>query len=602
MRIVEYHRDTRTPAYRALWVLGVVAGLFSLLVCAFMIANNLLLKKSDPVHTPALQKLVLELKASPQNEALKEQIREMDYLARRAFFTSQHFNQIAIWLLAGGLTVTVVAFKTISTHHRKLPYPDSHDPKDDLAANALWARQSVTVIGLILVGLALSLALPWKSTLDHPPAESVTAPAPAEHKPAATGKTAATTPAAAPLVAKTPAPTAAAAPTGPPPATREERLQQWPSFRGAANARATTGLPTHWDGKSGEGIVWKTPIPLPGFGSPIVWGDRVFVSGANAKARAIYCVDAKAGALLWEKDVAGIPGSPSVPPEVTADTGYAAPTMTTDGARVFAIFANGDLVAFTQEGVPIWAQNLGVPENPYGHSSSLEIFGDTLITQFDHKKDGFVAAFDVRTGATRWKTERKLGPSWASPALVEREGRTELILVAGPFAKGYDPKSGKELWSVQCLATADVAPTPVFADGLLFVAADHVKLAAVDLSARKVVWEFKDEVPGIGTPLATDGLLICGLGDGGIACWEAKTGRRLWMQETDDGFYASPILSGNRVYLIDRAGKMFIFEASGAAFKSIAQPTLGEEAVTTPAIYGKSLIYRGVKNLFRIGT
>jgi outer membrane protein assembly factor BamB len=584
MRIVDYQKREQPAACRALWTLGVAAGLFSLLVCAFMIANNLRLKVADPIHTPALQRLMQELKASPQNDALKEQIRELDYLARRAFFTSQHFNQVAIWLLAGGIVVTIVAFKTLGTYHRRVPYPDSRDPKDDLAANALWARQSVTVAGLILVGLALSLALPWKSTLDRPPRELTASSAPVSKD----------------LAERGPMPSL---PTAPSIASHEARLKHWPSFRGAASGHmAATNLPTQWDGKSGQGILWKTAIPLPGFGSPIVWNDRVFLSGASEQTRAVYALDARSGKLLWEKTVPTKLTSPDEVPEVNSDTGYAAPTMTTDGIRVFAIYATGDLAVFDFDGNHVWAQHLGVPVNPYGHSSSLEIFEDMLIVQFDHKKDGFVAALDVRSGATRWKTERKFGSSWSSPALIEADGHTQLILVAEAFVTSYDPKTGQELWRLKCFDNADVAPTPVFANGLIYVAADHAKLVAIDVKTRQVVWEQEEYVPGIGTPLAESGLLISGLGDGGIVCWEAMTGKQLWFQETDDVFYASPILAGHRVFLMDRTGKMFIFEATGAAFKSLAQPVLGEEAVTTPAVFGESLILRGAKHLFRIGT
>ncbi len=584
MRVIAYQKNKQSVAYRALWALGVIAGLFSMVVCAFMIANNLRLKAADPVHTPALQKLVQQLKTTPQDEVLKDQIRELDLLARHAFFTSQHFNQIASWLLLVGGTVTIISFKTISSYHREVPYPDSHDPKEDLAANALWARQSVTVVGLILVGLALSLALPWKSTLDRASQEltgTLTPPAnPTAHS---VGKT--------------------SSPDTPLLAGREERLKHWPSFRGAASAHtATTNLPVDWDGKTGRGILWKSPLPLPGFSSPITWSDRIFVSGGDQHTRAVYGLDAKSGKLLWEKAAPTSLASPSEAPEVNADTGYAAPTMATDGARVFAIFATGDLAAFDFDGNLAWAQHFGVPVNPYGHSSSLEVFEDTLIVQFDQKEEGFVTALDVRTGATRWKTERKFGPSWASPVLIETGGHTELILVADAFVTSYDPRTGKELWRLKCLASGDVAPSPLFANGLLYVAAEGVKFAAIDVGTRQVVWENKEMTPGIGTPAASGGFLFAGLGEGGIACWDAKTGSRLWFHETDDGFYASPIIAGNRVFISDRTGRMYIFEASGSGFKAIAQPQLGEEAVTTPAIYGESLIYRGVKHLFRIGT
>ena len=121
------------------------------------------------------------------------------------------------------------------------------------------------------------------------------------------------------------------------------------------------------------------------------------------------------------------------------------------------------------------------------------------------------------------------------------------------------------------------------------------------MRTRKIVWENTDETPGIGTLVAYGDALFAGLSDGGIACWDAQTGKRRWLQETEDGFYASPIVAGSRVFLTDRTGRTYIFEASGADFSSVAQSILGEESVSTPAIYGESLIYRGAKHLFRIG-
>lgn len=601
MRVVEYRKNTQSLAYRSLWALGAIAGLFSLVVCAMMIANHLRLKASDPVHTPALERMLRDLKASPENEALKEQIRELDLLARRAFFTSQRFNQVGIWMLLGGLVVAVVAFKSLSTYHRRLPYPDSHDPKDDLAAKALWARQSVVVAGLVLVGLALSLALPWKSPLDDTPPVAA-APAPPPGNPIAKPEISPLPP--PPTLAKlAPQPDTTAARDAPPPSRRDERLKQWPSFRGPASGHAASAKPpTQWDGKSGKGILWKTPIPLPGFGSPIVWGDRIFISGGDKTKRAVYAVDAKTGKLDWERSVPTKITDPASMPEVTGDTGYAAPTMAADGSRVFAVFATGDLAAFDLNGEPLWSQHLGIPANPYGHSSSLEIFEGMLLVQFDHKEAGFVAALDLKTGATRWKTVRKFGPSWASPALIDVEGHAELILIADAFVSSYDPKTGRELWKLECLGSGDVAPSPVFADGLLYVASDHVKFAAIDVKARRIVWENSEDTPGVATPVVSGGFLFAGLGEGGIACWDARTGKRAWLEETDDSFYASPIVAGGRVFQMDRTGRMLIFEATGAGYKPVAQPLLGEEAVATPAVYADSLICRTAKHLYRIGS
>ena len=155
-----------------------VAGVFSLVVCALIIANNLSLKKTDPIHSPALQQLVEELKTNPKDEALREEIRELDQIARRAFFTSQHFNRMGIYLLVGGLVVMVIAFKSLEAFKLPPPYPDSADPKDDIVENANWARKSVMAVGLVLVGFALMLALPWESTLDLSEAEIAAAESP----------------------------------------------------------------------------------------------------------------------------------------------------------------------------------------------------------------------------------------------------------------------------------------------------------------------------------------------------------------------------------------------------------------------------------------
>ena len=168
MRIVEYQKDTTQPIYQLIKGVGMVAGVFSLIVCALMIANNLSLKKTDPIHSPGLQLLVEKLKTNPNDQALREEIRELDQIARRAFFTSQHFNRTAIYLLVGGLVVMIIAFKSLEAFKTVPPYPDSTQPKDDIVENAKWARKAVTAVGLVLVGFALMIALPWESTMEIP--------------------------------------------------------------------------------------------------------------------------------------------------------------------------------------------------------------------------------------------------------------------------------------------------------------------------------------------------------------------------------------------------------------------------------------------------
>ena len=602
MRIVDYQKDTSTLNYRVLLGLGVCSGIFSMIVAALMIANNIGTGKADPIHFPALLEAKDALNSDRNNEVLREEIRELDLLARKQFFTSTRFNRIAVFMLFGGLIVMVGSFKALETYKAKYFYPDGSDPKDDLIENAAWARKSVTAAGLVMVGFALILALPWKTTLDEDTAAALSGEGGEGGAEPGTGETV-----ASPGIVSDPAPSEPVPPELAPSepvevASREEMLQNWPNLRGPnGGVLAMEKAPTNWNGETGDGVVWKVKVPLTGFSSPIVWKDNIYLSGGDRETRQVYCYSLEKGELLWTHDVKDIPGSPEEAPKVTADTGYAAASMITDGFRVYAIFSTGDLVALDFEGRKVWGRNLGVPENPYGHSSSLELHENTLLVQYDQEEHSFVAGIHIGTGKDQWRVERKFGPSWASPLLHRGEDGAELILSADPNVVSYDPGTGKELWSVECLKGGEVAPSPVFADGVFFVACDYVCVAAIDAKSHELLWKGEDLIPGVSTPMVTKGLLFGGLADGSMFCLDAKNGEEKWFEDTDDGFYASPLLINGNIYMMDRMGTTHIFEAAGE-FKSVAKPTLGEEAVCTPAVSGDSLLIRGVEHLYRIGS
>ena len=383
-------------------------------------------------------------------------------------------------------------------------------------------------------------------------------------------------------------------------ASEADRLKNWPNLLGpAANVSPATGLLKDWNGETGEGIKWKTRIPLPGYSSPIYWDGKLYLTGANASTRVVYCIDSQSGEIIWERHVKNSPGSPKSV-RISEGAGYASSTMATDGVRVFASFANGDLAALDLEGSPIWSKNLGKPENLYGHASSLVTHGDNLLIQYDQENLGYVAALDVATGNERWKTERDFRSSWSMPLVAMIGDHEEVILAAEPTVVSYDLKSGKELWRLDCLKYGEVTAVPVYADGLVYVSADSANLSAIDVKTQKIVWESSFSKPGVSTPLLHEGLLYCGADDGAFACFDAKTGEELWTEYADDGFYASPILADGRVHLLDRSGTMHILKP-GRELKILGQSHLGEEASCTPAVVGDSFYIRGLKHLFRIG-
>ncbi len=591
MKIVVIEPETKAVPYQVLRVTGYVAAIFSLVVCILLIANNVSVSRLDPANSPALARLREQLKASPRDAATREEIRELDLLARQAFFTSQRFTQVGVALLVGGLAVTVLCGKTLNAYRATPPYPDSRDPKQDLAATALWARKSVTAAGLVLLGFALVLALPWKSPLDAP---QVKAP-----PPAAPGSKALPSAAAS---ARPAAPATAASPTVP--ATwpsLDERLAQWPGFRGAGGGLARAAkVPTAWE--AGKGVVWKSEVPLPGMNSPVVWKDHVFLSGGTPDSREVYCFNAATGELRWKRSVAPRADALEKLRKVPESTGHAAATMATDGTRAFAIFADGEVAAFAFDGTPAWQRSLGWPESPYGYASSLVTFEDLLIVQMDRKTDSFVVGLDGATGKDRWKAPRQFGPSWSSPQVIQGPQGALLVTAADPSLVVYDPRAGKELWRVDCLKNAEISVSPFYADGVIFAAGEAVALTAITVANHQVLWQEEETVPSIGTPLVANGLVFCGLPDGGIACLDAKTGKQLWRKDTDEGFYASPVLVGENVFLVDHKGDVVVFKAQGSGFQAVGSGVVGEPVFATPAVVGSGLFIRGVKHLYRFGS
>jgi outer membrane protein assembly factor BamB len=360
-------------------------------------------------------------------------------------------------------------------------------------------------------------------------------------------------------------------------------------------------IPVDWNGAGGKNILWKVKVPKPGFSSPVLWGDQLFVTGADAQARMVYCYDRNTGKLLWEAAADKIQGSPAALPKVTSDTGLAAPTMATNGRAVFAIFATGDVIAFDLSGQRLWARNIGVPDNHYGHSSSLVIYKDNLLIQYDTNRSGKLIALSAKTGETAWETQRKSKISWSSPALVNTGKRMEVILSTNPDISSYNPETGKELWSVDCLS-GEVGPSVGYSDGMVFAANEYAKLVGIKLGATpEIAWEADEFLPEVSSPLAVRGLLYIATSYGVFACYEAKTGTKLWSQEFGDSFYSSPVYADGKVFITDMSGKTHIVQAT-KEYQPVGTPELGEKAVCSPVFSNGRIYLRGMNQLFCIGS
>ena len=580
---------------------AVVAAIFSLVLCILLILNYVQLERTDPLDNPALEKLIERLGDNPEDVELREQIRALDLLARRAYFSRLWQIRAAALMMLISVAVLLLSLKVLCRGRQKLPEEKRKQPA--------WRSAYLARIGLITAGAVILAGGVVTAGLSHSAlsGEYMVAAAPAagggEDQAAPAGRTTEAASAEGTGSGGVAAGSEAAEQTEIKEniLDSEELRSNWPGFRGPGGAGIAyvEEAPTRWDGTTGQGILWKTAIPKPGFNSPVVWGGRIFLSGADAQGQEVYCLDRNSGAILWRQRIEDVPGSPAEPPDVTPDTGYAAPTMSTDGKGVFAIFATGDVVGFDLEGNRLWERNLGVPENHYGHSSSLVTYRDLLIVQYDHDGGSRLLALDTATGTTVWETEREVMTAWSSPIVVYTGRRPEIIINANPYVGSYDPDTGRELWQVECMY-GEVGSSPAYTDGLVYAANQFAQLVAIDADTREILWEVYDDLPDASSLLAAAGYLYVPTSFGYLSCLDAATGEVYWTHDYGGSSYSSPIYAVGRVYWMDKTGVMHIFQA-GEEFVPVSDPPLGEPSWTVPAFVDGRIYIRGEQHLYCIG-
>lgn len=577
-------------------LIAIIAGIFTALTGLLLILNYLQINSGDPLNSVSLKTLVDRLSLEPDNHQLMEELRHLDLLARKAYFTSLWQIKTGAYLMLFGAIVFVLALRVFY----KLRFNIQEPAEEHLNNNKtrLKSQRWIGMSGLLILLLAGFSAI---STINHMKkfdsvkvsekvAENNIEKLEITSLDTSSVLTDSINTADSSLIAEEEIPL-----------NETTVKQQHNGFRGAwGNAVSSSkGVPTSWNGSTGKNILWKTPISIGGNNSPIIWGNKIYLSSAGNNKRVVYCLDRNTGKLLWEKDANKITGSPSVQPKTTDDTGLAAPSMTADGKGVFAIFGNGDIIAFDHSGNRLWARNLGVPSNHYGHSSSLITWGGKVFVQYDTTKGCKVMALNSETGKTVWETARTNDISWSSPILAKINGKIQIILQANPNVAGYDINSGKQLWTVDCM-TGEVGPSPVYGGGLVYAANEYAKMVAINPTTSEIVWENGDKLPEVSSPAYFDGHVYVATTYAVFACLDAKTGELKWEYEAKASFYSSPMIASGKLYVFDTSGKAYIF-APGNEVKLISSPELGEKVYSTPVFSEGRIYIRGVKNLYCIG-
>jgi uncharacterized protein (TIGR01244 family) len=421
----------------------------------------------------------------------------------------------------------------------------------------------------------------------------------------------------------------------------------WPTFRGPQASGVADGqnLPDEWNGKTGQNILWRTPIPGLAHSSPIVWGNRIFVTSAissdpkasfrpglygdgdASKDRSrhswmIYALDKQSGKVLWDR--VAYEGEPIEKRHIKAT--YANSTPATDGRIVVAWFGSQGVYAYDINGKFLWKVDLGrldfgaydIPTYEWGSASSPIIWKDLVILQCDTQTDSFIIALNANTGETVWKTDRDEIPSWGTPTVATTSKGEELIANASNFIRGYDPRTGKELWRLG-RSSKITAPTPIFAGDILVVvsgrgperpifvvkagARGDLTLPEGKTSSDTVIWSRTGRGSYMPTPLIYNGILYVLSNNGTFDAYNLKTGEELYRQRlptVGSGFSASPIASDGKIYLSNEDGEILVVSA-GEKFNHIATNSMGELLMATPALSDGVMYVRSAASLFAIG-
>jgi outer membrane protein assembly factor BamB len=547
-------------------IVSQISGGFSMIVAFTMIFSFVQLKIMNPLDSPILLSIKEQYDKDPSNGVKAEQIRAMDLMARKAYFSSRWQVETGSYLLIAGVVIFILSQRIISENEKLNPVIS--DSKQNSSINRARNRKYlVSAVGVIFL-LAVASSFLMRAYL--------------------------------PDLSGGSSRTASNSGGGDDKASKPDKTN-WPFFRGqdSRGIAGGSGYPTEWNGESGKNIEWKLEVPGRGKSSPVIWGDKIFITGVKDNVCEIYCIDKNNGKILWTGSASNIPGEPTVAPKTDAEAGLAVSTVASNGKVVCAVFANGNLACFDLDGKQLWAKNIGVPESSYGYSSSLLIYKDFLILQFDSNTKISLKGFNLETGNEAWETLRKGRAVWSSPVIGYFNGKTQVIINGNPFVSAYDPVTGAELWEIECMS-GDVAPSVAVNSAMTYAVTDYAKLAAIKPgTGASILWEDNTFTPDVSSPVSTDKFLFVATGNGDVACYNALKGDTVWTHYFQDPFYASPIVADEMVYLLDRAGIMHIVKAEDK-FTHIGDSPIGESADCSPAFSDKKIYIRGRKNLYCI--
>ncbi len=407
----------------------------------------------------------------------------------------------------------------------------------------------------------------------------------------------------------------------------------WPAWRGPnrTGSAPAGNPPIEWSEE--KNVRWKKAVPGLGLSSPIVWGDRLFLTTAvptgervenppapvrgdgvvpdEVLSYEVHALNRKDGSTVWERSVLTEAPHEGHHP----DGAWASGSPVTDGEVLIAFFGSRGLYAFDLDGKELWNRDFGDMRTRlgFGEGSSPALHGDRVFVIWDHEDDSFIVALDKNSGEEIWRRERDEITAWTTPLVVEHGGRTQVVTSATNRVRSYDAETGEPIWQATGM-TLNAIPSPVFSDGVVYLTSGFrgSKMMAVRLDGAagditgtdQVVWSVDRDTPYVPSPLLHDGVIyFTKVNRGILSAYDAVTGEALYSNQrlgAVRNIYASPVAVGDRVYFASRDGE-FLVARAGPTFKVLAESELDDRFDASPAIVGDEIYLRGRSHLYCIG-
>ena len=395
----------------------------------------------------------------------------------------------------------------------------------------------------------------------------------------------------------------------------------WPFWRGpASNGMARGDAPLTWSDT--ERVAWKAAIPGRGISSPVVWGNRVFLTTAvptkpTSDPRAlvehrflVLCFDRQTGKELWRHEARVATPHESFHFQYGS---FASMSPVTDGKHLIAYFGSRGLHAYTLDGRPVWQKDLGQLRmyQTFGEGAWPTIVGDRLLIVFDHEGESSLVAFDTNSGRELWRTPRQGNTNWSGPFVTTHNGRAQVIVSASREVVGYELETGKRIWHARGLGQNTI-PSPVAADGLVTVMSGfrNPNLMTIRLGREgdltesdAIVWQNQRGNSYTASPVLHDGRLYVLTDSGLLSCWDVKTGKAHYQQQRLPkayNFKASPVGANGKLYLASEEGEVIVVRM-GDTFEVLATNVMKDESfLATPAVIDGGIYLRGKNTLYAI--